>query len=496
MAIGVQTAKTRTQEQERSFRLAVFIIFTLTVIRLVWIASGTTDLYPDEAQYWLWSLKPAWGYYSKPPLVAWLIAATTRLVGNDNELAVRLSAPLLQFGTALMVYAVAERLYEARVAFWSSLAYATLPGVWASSVIISTDAPLLFCWSVALYAFIRAREPGGGKWWWAVGVASGVGLLAKYAMIYWLISALLFLASRRDERRHLARWAGAALLALLIYAPNFAWNYANHFVSYHHTEANAALGGTLIHPGKFFDFLGSQFGVFGPLFFAALLIFAFLGRRVFRGEREALLAWFALPTLGLILIEAFLSRAEPNWAAPAYVSATVLVVAILLVEKQRLVVWGSIVLHCAVVVALVEARPVARAFGYELPAKYDVLHRLHGWRILGETVGRMLRQHPGTYLMTDDRELMAALEYYVVPHPLDALKWNAMGGIHDQFDLNADPKRYIGANFLLISYRDSVDAIVKRFQSSGPVEHIIIPLGRGAERLYQVRLLYGFKGYP
>jgi 4-amino-4-deoxy-L-arabinose transferase-like glycosyltransferase len=496
MAIGVQTAKARTEEQERSFRLAIFIVFALTVARLLWIASGTTDLYPDEAQYWLWSLHPAWGYYSKPPLVAWLIALTTRLVGSDSELAVRLSAPLLQFGTALMIYAVAERLYAARIAFWSVLAYATLPGVWASSVIISTDAPLLFCWSVALYAFIRAREPGGGRWWWAVGVASGVGLLAKYAMVYWLASALLFLASRRDERRHLPRCLGASVLALLIYAPNFAWNYAHHFVSYHHTEANAALGGALIHPGKFLDFLGSQFGVFGPLFFAALLIFTALGRRIFREGREALLAWFALPTLGLILIEAFLSRAEPNWAAPAYVSATVLVVAMLLTEGQRLVVWGSIALHCAVVVALVEARLVARAFGYELPAKYDVLHRLRGWRILGETVGRMLRQHPGTYLMSDDRELMAALEYYVVPHPLDGLKWNAMGGIHDQFDLNADPKRYIGKDFLLVSYRDSVDAIVKRFQSEGPVEHIIIPLGGGAERLYRVRLLRGFKGYP
>ena len=62
------------------------------------------------------------------------------------------------------------------------------------------------------------------------------------------------------------------VLALVIYAPNFVWNWQNGFVSYHHTEANAALGGPLFHPANFFAFFGSQFGVFGPVLFAALLV--------------------------------------------------------------------------------------------------------------------------------------------------------------------------------------------------------------------------------
>ena len=61
-----------------------------------------------------------------------------------------------------------------------------------SAFMISTDAVLLPCWAAALYAFIRAREPGGERWWLAVGIAAGLGLLAKYAMAYWLLSALGF----------------------------------------------------------------------------------------------------------------------------------------------------------------------------------------------------------------------------------------------------------------------------------------------------------------
>jgi 4-amino-4-deoxy-L-arabinose transferase-like glycosyltransferase len=495
MASGTHTARVKVVEDERSFRAAVFILFGLTVLRLLWIASGATDLYPDEAQYWLWSLTPDWGYYSKPPLVAWLIAATTRLMGSDNELAVRLAAPLLHFGTALMVYALAQRLYDARAAFWSAIAYATLPGVWVSSLIISTDAPLLFCWSLALYAFVRAREPGGERWWWVVGVAAGFGLLAKYAMAYWIISALLFLLVYRDERRHLGPFALAVVVSLIIYSPNFVWNFAHGFVSYRHTEANAALGGTLIHPTRFLEFFGSQFGVFGPVFFAALLWCAITARRRLAGSREAMLAFFALPTLAMMLVVSFLSRAEPNWAAPTYVSAVVLVVAFLLAEGQRLLVLGSVILHIAVVVVLAELKPAARAVGYDLPAKYDALHRLKGWRILGSAVGRLLRENPNTTLMADDRELMAALIYYVVPHPLDALKWNGAGGIHDQFDLTADPQRYVGGDFLLVSYRNNIDEIIARFESALAVEHVIIPLGGGTTRTYQLRLLHGFKGY-
>jgi 4-amino-4-deoxy-L-arabinose transferase-like glycosyltransferase len=360
---------------------------------------------------------------------------------------------------------------------------------------MSTDAPLLFCWSIALCAFVRAREPGGERWWWLVGIACGFGLLSKYAMAYWMISALLFLAIYRDERRHLPRFAGAMALALLIYAPNFLWNFAHGFVSYHHTEANAGLGGPLFHPANLLAFFGSQFGVFGPVLFGALVACAALARRTLPGRREAMLAFFALPTLAMMLIVSFLSRAEPNWSAPTYLSATVLVVAFLLAEAPRFLLWGSVALHVVAAVAIAEAKPLAHLVGYNLPGKYDPLHRLEGWHALGSTVGRMLAENPGTHLMADDRELMAALIYYVAPHPLDALKWNGGGGIHDQFDLTAAPEKYIGADFLLVSYRNNIDDIVSRFTSVGDVDRITIFLGPGLARVYQIQLLHGFKGY-
>src|SRR5215469_9362707 len=250
--------------------LAAGVIAAITAARLLWLAFQTAGLYPDEAQYWFWSRHLALGYYSKPPLVAWLIALTTGLFG-DGEFAVRLSAPLLHAAAAGFVYGIGARLYDRRVGFWSALAYATLPGVSLSAFIISTDAVLLPCWAAALYAFIRAREPGGGFWWLVVGIAAGLGLLAKYAMAYWLISAFGFVLLAPGERRHLRPLLGALVIALLIYLPNLWWNWSHGFVSYLHVRDNAELTRDLLHPIALLEFFASQFAVVGPLFFLALI---------------------------------------------------------------------------------------------------------------------------------------------------------------------------------------------------------------------------------
>src|SRR5262249_43347521 len=140
------------------------------------------------------------------------------------------------------------------------------------------------------------------------------------------ISALAFVLLVRDERRHLKPLCAAIGLAVLIYLPNLWWNWSNGFVSYLHLRDNAHLTHGLLHPLAFAAFLGSQFVVFGPLFFAGLFA---LGARPgpLLDRRAFLRAIFRVPTLGTLRALSLLSGAEPNGAAPAYVSAIVLVIA-------------------------------------------------------------------------------------------------------------------------------------------------------------------------
>jgi len=314
-------------------------------------------------------------------------------------------------------------------------------------------------------------------------------------MAYWLFSAFGYVLLVRAERRHLRPLLAAAGLALLVYSPNFWWNWQNGFVSYVHVRDNAGMSEPLFHLTAFVEFFGSQFAVFGPLFFAGLLFLA-VSPRTLAEPRARLLAAFALPVLAMMLAVSFLSRAQPNWAAPAFVSATVLVVAWALSRGWRKLVIFSVALHLAVVALLFTGRETLAAIGIELPAKYDALGRLRGWRALGSIVSAELAANRGSTLFTDDREMLAALVYYVRPHPFDAVKWKLKSGLaKDQWDLTNDLSKHLGERFLLVAEHQLIGEMRPSFAAIERLRSVVIPVGPGASRSYTLYLARDFKGY-
>ena len=141
----------------RGYALPFLIcLAALTLFRLATLAFSQTELFFDEAQYWFWSRELAFGYYSKPPLIAWIIRGATELCGQ-GEACIRAPSALIHAATATMVFATARQLYDARTGFWSGLVYATLPGVSLSSSLISTDVPLLFFVALSLLAVVKLQ---------------------------------------------------------------------------------------------------------------------------------------------------------------------------------------------------------------------------------------------------------------------------------------------------------------------------------------------------
>jgi len=138
-----------------SLAFTAVLLGALTIIRTIGLHYSAVDLFFDESQYWSWSRELAFGYFSKPPLLAWIIAGSSAACG-DTEACVRAASPLLYFGTSLVIYALAEEIYDdARTGFWAALTFTLLPGVVFSTRIISTDVPLLFCWALALLAYVK-----------------------------------------------------------------------------------------------------------------------------------------------------------------------------------------------------------------------------------------------------------------------------------------------------------------------------------------------------
>lgn len=137
----------------RDTRAALALVAALTLARLVALFRTPLELYPDEAQYWLWSRTLDFGYYSKPPAIAWAIWASTA-VGGDAEAWVRLPSGLFQAGATFVVFLIGRRLYTPAVGFAAAALYGLMPGIQLSALVAATDAPMLFFLGLTILAYV------------------------------------------------------------------------------------------------------------------------------------------------------------------------------------------------------------------------------------------------------------------------------------------------------------------------------------------------------
>ena len=244
------------------------------MIRIFLLLISDLNIGPDEGQYWWWSLTPDFGYFSKPPMIAWLIGATTSLFGHA-EWAVRLGSPLVSALTTIMIFLTARKLYDSTIALWAAVLWSTLPVILLSAGIISTDVPLLFFWAAALFGFVSLVQTQDRPYRWAVftGAMIGLGMLSKYAMIYFPLAIALSFALSDYARRAMKALPLTimAVVALIVFTPNILWNAANEFQTLNHTQANANLKGELFNLDELAEYLISQLGVVGPILFALLV---------------------------------------------------------------------------------------------------------------------------------------------------------------------------------------------------------------------------------
>jgi 4-amino-4-deoxy-L-arabinose transferase-like glycosyltransferase len=465
-------------------------------------AGMSLDLYVDEAQYWTWAQKLDWGYYSKPPVIAAVIALTGQACG-DSPFCVKSGALLLYPLSTLLIWALARRLFDGRVAFWSAAAFLLLPGVSFSSLIISTDVPFFLFWTLALYAYLRAVEPAGGNawgWWLLAGAAAGLGLQTKYTMVIFAASALLHLAVTPRLRPLLRspRLYAAMLLALLIFAPNLWWNAHHGWPTLRHTEDISHLnGGAGLHWNHLGEFLGGQFAVMGPLFFGAwLALTAWRPGRWWADERYRFLACFALPFLGLICLQALLGRANANWGAMAYAAATVFMTALLLQRRLLLLFAAGMALNVALMPIAYHFDALTRYFVIDLKSRTDPYKRVRGWAQLGRQTQLLRAQYPAALLLGDSRDVLAELMFYVHPHPLDAVLWNPRGEMSNHYALSTTMDDKTGRDFLYVTGSDKLaPEMLAAFGSVEALPPLHVTIHPDYALDYKVWLLQDFKGY-
>lgn len=512
--------------QARAWRLTLILVGVLTILRVVALFTTPLELYPDEAQYWLWSRHLDFGYFSKPPVIAWLIWGTTR-IGGDAEPWLRIGSPLINAATALVISRIATRLYGDRPGAdasgqdgsrgaWIGLAAAAIfmlmPGIQLSSLLITTDTPLLFFLALMIWACaaLPAASPRSRIWVAAgMGAALGMAFLSKYAAIYALASLGAHLFLSKEARRAWTPVMAVAFFATLfaVFAPNLIWNAQHHFSTVEHTAANANWKTSkLFDPVELIQFVGSQFGVFGPVPFGALVggtLLLAARRRL--AAPDLMLLCFALPPLVTVAAQAFVSRANANWAAAAYVAGSVLVAAWLLRWGARRWLIGGLALQ-AVLAALflawvIEPR-TAEAMGMANSFK-----RARGWDQTVRAIITRSREEQTlrgglTAVAVDDRFLYNVAAYYGrdyfgTPAAPPLRMWVHEIAARNQAEAEAPMTQPLGRRALIASLEGTYRGKIQQdFATVSDLQIVSVRLDRKRSRRTDLFIAQGFQPVP
>lgn len=293
------------------FLAALAVLFLLRLV-----AGALLPLSADEAYYWLWSRHLAAGYFDHPPAVAWLIAAGTTLFGQ-TPFGVRVAGILLSFAASALIFDSARLLLGSKRAGWLACLFFNLTLMATVETMVATpDTPQIVAAALLFWTLSRVAVTGDGRWWLAVGIAAGLGLLSKYSTLFLGVGALLWLMLCPPMRRWLVSpWPYAgAVLAALIFAPNLIWNA-------HHGWATFAFQFGRIGASHFTlkylgEFVGAQAGLASPFILALGLLG--LSRLRWADKNEALLGALLWPSLVYFLWHSLHDRVQGNWPCYLY----------------------------------------------------------------------------------------------------------------------------------------------------------------------------------
>jgi len=400
------------------------VVLRLLIIRVL-------GLFNDEAYYWEWSRHLALSYYDHPPLVAYLLAASTRLFGW-TVFAVHFPALALSVATSAVLWVLAAELFPGRPWVW---AYAVLaanvcPLFGLGAVFTTPDAPCTLCWVLASLFFWRALS-GSPRLFLAAGLAGAFGILSKYTFALLPVAFFFFLLN--PERRSLLKrkepYLGLILM-LLGLIPILLWNAEHGWESFKFQFVDRHLG-----PFQPFATLRRYFVAqqsVSPLLWLACLVGtvrSYLLAR--RGDAaHALLACSTVTVLGFFGVWSFFTWVNPNWCGMAFLTGILSAADLLDLSRSILVRWAPVAL-AGLLTGLFYVQALWLVL--PIPPKVDFATDLTGW----DEVGARLRElrsempHPSrTYVFSGRFQLSALAAFYGG----DGLLVTRLGGRLDEYD--------------------------------------------------------------
>lgn len=507
-------ASVQIQDKPLTTILTVFLL-SLSLFRIYYILNGPLDLGPDEAHYWEWSRRPDLSYYSKGPMIAYLIYAGTSLFG-DNVFGIRIMAVIFSAMSSVFIYLLGKEMFNGKTGLYSALLLQIIPLFSTYGIIFTIDSPFIFFWILSLYLFWKAvhkthdyasdRVPPSPVYWLALGFSVGLGLLTKYTMAFFFLCAFLFLLFSKEYRKVLTSPYPylAFLFSIFIFSPVIIWNAQHDWVTLRHTAGQAHLGTqsfiiSSLWAKDFFSFIGSQTGIITPVLFVMIFCALIKLQTSQRAPGSSYLFWFSIPVIGFFTLKSLHGKVQANWAMTGYLTGIIAFSAWYLQE----IAAGRTLKKIMVISAILLSATVTAASHYpsilSLPVKLDPSARLQGWKSLGHEVTTLYEQlsvaRP-VFIISDQYQISSELAFHVRGHPVTYCinlgrrmnQYDIWPGFHNLLHHDA---LYIAAGDVPVTEKlsNAFESVEKRIFTAYNKQHMKL-------RDYSIVVCRDFKGMP
>jgi len=439
-------------------RHLLWLLSAVLVLRAGFLFGNGLDLIGDESYYWDWSRQPDWCYYSKPPMVAWLIGAFTWLLG-DYTAVVRL--PTLLLGTVFLAYfhATAKAFYGPRAAAMALLLILATPINVLANFLMTIDPPLYCFWVMALFYLRKALFDHDAKAWLWAGCASAAALLSKQVAIALPVILLLFLLISSPHRKYLRREYWLYVLPMLLAAvPILLWNQQHDWVMFGHSKSHLGDHETtswLKHLQHALDFLLYQLLLLSPLIFLLLLFTSLqgiLGFNKLSSEQQFLWLMGPLMLLGVLLLSV-LQKVQGNWPMPFYISALILFAGTWAAGAWQKTVKFALALGYLMVM-MTYVLPLLLQILHLKDSEFDPTKRFKSWQELALNLHfeRLIAQASldDTFVVAlGHRYLASQLAFYLPDHP-KVYRFEESGQVISQYEVWPGPRDFVGKNAFIV----------------------------------------------
>lgn len=286
-----------------------FFFYTSWLLLSLVQAAGT-ELFDDEAYYWVYSKFLDWGYFDHPPMIAVLIKAGTILF--PGELGVRFMVVLM--GT-LSIYIIEKLTRPSNLSLFYAIVL-NIAVLQIGGIIAVPDIPLLFFTALFFLAYKAFAEKTNLINGLLLSIVIALLLYSKY---HGLLIILATLGSNLKILKQPLTWLVIAL-SVILFLPHVLWQLQHGLPSlnYHLFERVSPAYSLSFTT----DYLAGQLLIAGPLLGWLMIWSAFKYKPV--DVTQKAMKWSLGFVYVLFLVSSFKSRTEANWTVPLLVPLIVL----------------------------------------------------------------------------------------------------------------------------------------------------------------------------